>query len=174
MLHLEAHYVIHSEMEDYLTNAFVRIRGKLMGLSRRILRDTSDAEDALQEAFVKLWGRYQIRSSQEAEALLNRAVRNASIDAFRQRKDFPINGKDVAGEEPEPALDREALFRKVEQMIESDLTETQKYIIRRHEYEGAKLQTIARELEMNPPAVRMQLSRARKTIRDRYDEQKLL
>ncbi|MBQ7640253.1 MAG: sigma-70 family RNA polymerase sigma factor [Bacteroidales bacterium] len=161
-------------MEDYLTDAFLRIREKLMGRSRRILRDASAAEDALQEAFVKLWGRYQIHSSKEAEALLNRTVRNASIDAFRQRRSVPINGTDVPDEGMEATLDKERLFRKIEALVESDLTDTQKYIIRRHEYEGAKLQTVARELGMNPPAVRMQLSRARKTIRDRYYENKLL
>ena len=64
--------------------------------------------------------------------------------------------------------------RKVEQLVQDELSDVQKYIIRRHEYEGAKLEVIAYELGMNPPAVRMQLSRARKTIRERYYEQSIL
>ena len=137
-----------------------------------MLHDTASAEDALQDAFVKIWGRYLIRSPQEAEAILNRTVRNRAVDEMRRRKTVPIV-VDVADEEYD-AAEREALFRKVEALIENDITDTQKYIIRRHEYEGAKLETIAKELGMNPPAVRMQLSRARKTIRDRYYEQELL
>lgn len=137
-----------------------------------MLHDTASAEDALQDAFVKIWGRYLIRSPQEAEAILNRTVRNRAVDEMRRRKTVPIV-VDVADEEYD-AAEREALFLKVEALIENDITDTQKYIIRRYEYEGVKLEAIAKELGMNPPAVRMQLSRARKTIRDRYYEQELL
>lgn len=159
-------------MADYLTDAFLKLKGKLLGGSRRMLHDTASAEDALQDAFVKLWGRYRIRSPQEAEAILNRTVRNNAVDQLRRRKTVPL--EDEVADEELDAAEREALFRKVETLIENDITDTQKYIIRRHEYEGAKLETIAKELGMNPPAVRMQLSRARKTIRDRYYEQELL
>lgn len=159
-------------MADLLTDAFLRIRGRLLGGTRHMLHDTASAEDALQDAFIKLWGRYQIRSPQEAEAILGRTVRNNAVDQLRRRKTVPLE-VDVADQEHDSA-EREALFRKVETLIENDISDTQKYIIRRHEYEGAKLETIAKELGMNPPAVRMQLSRARKTIRDRYYEQELL
>ena len=155
-----------------MTDAFLRIKGKLLGGTRLLLHDTASAEDALQDAFVKLWGRYRIRSPQEAEAILNRTVRNNAVDELRRRKTIPIED-DLADEEHD-AAEREALFRRVEELIENDITDTQKYIIRRHEYEGVRLESVAKELGMTPPAVRMQLSRARKTIRDRYYEQELL
>ena len=50
--------------------------------------------------------------------------------------------------------------------IESELTETQRYILEEKEYGGRTLEEIARELGMEPAAVRMQLSRARKTLRN--------
>lgn len=159
-------------MADYLTDAFLRIRERLLGRSGHILHDPATCEDALQDAFVKLWGRYPIGSPSEAEALLERTVRNASIDAKRRKRSIPLEG-DLPGDNEAPE-DREALFRKVEELIRKDLSDTQQYIIRRHEYEGVPLGKIAKELGMNPPAVRMQLSRARKTIRDRYHEQELL
>ena len=98
---------------------------------------------------------------------------------FRRRRELPA-GDNLP--ENRPGLDanpvevqeREAMFQKVEELIRKDLTDIQKYIIRRHEYEGAKLETVAKELGMKAPAVRMQLSRARKTIRERYNEQELL
>ena len=65
-------------------------------------------------------------------------------------------------------ISRETRFRRVEEMVDTALTDIQKQIIRRHEYEGATLEKIAEELGMQPPAVRMQLSRARKTIREQY------
>lgn len=159
-------------MTDYLTEAFLRIKERLLGGSKRMLGDTASSEDALQDAFVKLWGRYQIRSPQEAESLLQRTVRNNSVDMLRRRKTVPLE-VDVT-QEDSAAEERERLFLKIEELVRKDLSDVQQYIIRRHEYEGAKLETIARELGMNPPAVRMQLSRARKTIRNRYNEQELL
>ena len=129
-----------------------------------MLSDAEAAEDALQDAFVQLWGRYQVRSEREAEALLTRTVRNVSIDQLRRRKTIPLVG-DLPEETGE---NREALFRRVEKMVDTELTDLQKLIIRRHEYEGVTLEKIAEELGMQPPAVRMQLSRARKTIREQY------
>jgi RNA polymerase sigma-70 factor (ECF subfamily) len=55
--------------------------------------------------------------------------------------------------------------------MESTLSDTQQYIIQRHEYEGASLELIAKELGMQAAAVRMQLSRARKNLKSKYNEQ---
>ena len=67
--------------KDYLTDAFVRLRQKLKGISGRVLSDPEGAEDVLQDSFVRLWRRqYPIGSEKEAEALLARTVRNASLN----------------------------------------------------------------------------------------------
>lgn len=144
-----------------------------MGGSMRIVHDTALAEDALQESFVKLWGRYSIRSPLEAEALLQRSVRNTSVDSMRRKKTTPID-EDLTQVQDDSGPDKEKLFLRVEEIIMKKLNDTQQYIIRRHHYEGVPLDTVAKELGMKPPAVRMQLSRARKTIRDLYNEQELL
>ena len=146
-------------MADFLTEAFLKMRDRVRGMA--------SVEDALQDAFVKLWGRYQPASGREAEALLRTTVRNPAGDNLPENRP----GLDA---NPVEVQEREAMFQKVEELIRKDLTDIQKYIIRRHEYEGAKLETVAKELGMKAPAVRMQLSRARKTIRERYNEQELL
>lgn len=152
-------------MADILTDTYQRIRLRLKAGAGKLLADAEAAEDALQDAFVRLWGRYEVRSGREAEALLTRTVRNVSIDQLRKRKTVPL-----AGDLPEEDVseNREALFRRVEEMVDSELTDLQRLIVRRHEYEGLTLERIAEELGMQPPAVRMQLSRARKTIREQY------
>lgn len=151
-------------MADILTETYQRIRQRLKAGAGRMLSDAEAAEDALQDAFVRLWGRYPVRSEKEAEALLTRTVRNVSIDSLRRRKTVPLVG-DLPEEVGE---NREALFLRVEEMVETELTDLQKRIIQRHEYECVTLEKIAEELGMRPPAVRMQLSRARKTIREQY------
>lgn len=151
-------------MADILTETYQRIRQRLKAGAGKMLSDADAAEDALQDAFVRLWGRYQVRSEKEAEALLTRTVRNVSIDQLRKRKTVPL-----VGDLPEERVEnREALFRRVEEVVDMELTNLQKLIIRRHEYESVTLEKIAEELGMQPPAVRMQLSRARKTIRKQY------
>jgi len=151
-------------MADILTETYQRIRERLRAGAGKMLSDADAAEDALQDAFVRLWGRYQVRSEREAEALLTRTVRNVSIDQLRKRKTVPL----VADLPEERTENREALFRRVEEMVDTELTDLQRLIIRRHEYESVTLEKIAEELGMQPPAVRMQLSRARKTIREQY------
>ena len=151
-------------MADILTETYQRIRERLRAGAGKMLSDAEAAEDALQDAFVRLWGRYQVRNEREAEALLTRTVRNVSIDQLRKRKTVPL-AMDLPEERTE---NREALFRRVEEMVDTELTDLQRLIIRRHEYESVTLEKIAEELGMQPPAVRMQLSRARKTIREQY------
>ena len=152
-------------MADILTETYQRIRQRLKVGAGKLLADAEAAEDALQDAFVRLWGRYEVRSGREAEALLTRTVRNVSIDQLRKRKTVPLSG-DLP--EEDVSENREALFRRVEEMVDTELTDLQRLIIRRHEYESVTLEKIAEELGMQPPAVRMQLSRARKTIREQY------
>ncbi len=156
---------------DFLTDTFVRIREKLLGRASRVLHDSILAEDSLQEAFIRLWGRYRIESEKEAEALLNRTVHNVSVDALRRKRSIPIRGDLPEDGSPDRAAEKERLFLWLEKQMESTLSDTQQYIIQRHEYEGASLELIAKELGMQAAAVRMQLSRARKNLKSKYNEQ---
>ena len=154
-------------MTDFLTDTFIRIRTRLISRVQSLLHNEGQVEDALQEAFLRLWGRYKIRSESEAEALLMRTVRNVAIDESRKRKPEALDN-DIPSEEEAPVWLREQRFLELEAHISEDLTDIQQYIIRRHEFEGATLEKVARELGMQAPAVRMQLSRARKTLRAHY------
>ena len=149
--------------EDFLTEAFVSLKARLH-------RQT---EDALQDAFCRLWTRkYNLRSEKEAEAVLVRTSRNITVDELRRSRRRPTVRLDerigMQEEENGAAVEREMLFRKVEASIDRELTKTQRKIIRRHEYEGATFETIAEELGMRPAAVRMQVSRARKMLREKF------
>ena len=147
--------------KDFLTEAFIS------------LKDRWKAEDALQEAFCRLWGKkYKTKSLKEAVGLLSKAGRNIEIDEYRKsigRKTVGIEGMALEAEDYSQR-DREELFRKVEASVDKELSTTQKEIIRMHEYEGMTFENIADELGMAPAAVRMQASRARKLLRDKFRE----
>ena len=72
---------------------------------------------------------------------------------------------DIVDESPD-ALEKERAYDELKRKIDSVLTSTQKYILEEKEYGGRTLEEIARELKMEPAAVRMQLSRARKKLKD--------
>ena len=151
--------------QDYLTDAFVRLRQKLKGISGRVLPERDSAEDVLQDSFVRLWRRqYPLGSEKEAEALLARTVRNASLNERRRARTVPLE-KDLADDSPDPE-DREKAYAEMHRKIEQELTELQRYILEEKEYGGRTLEAIAKELKMEPAAVRMQLSRARKKLRE--------
>lgn len=151
--------------QDYLTDAFIRLRQRLRVISGRVIADSVGADDILQDSFVRLWRRqYPLKSEKEAEALLTRTVRNASLNERRRARSVPLE-RDVADDSPDPA-EKEQAYAEMHRKIESELAEIQRYILEEKEYGGRTLEEIAKELEMEPAAVRMQLSRARKTLRN--------
>lgn len=151
--------------QDYLTDAFVRLRQKLKAASSRILPDANGAEDVLQDCFVRLWRRnYPIGSTKEAEALLARTVRNASLNERRRTRTIPLD-KEIIDDSPDNE-DKERAYTEMYRKMELELTELQRFIIEEKEFGGRTLESIAKELKMEPAAVRMQLSRARKKLRE--------
>ena len=146
-------------IEDFLTEAFLALRGRWK------------TEDILQDAFCKLWGgKYKIGSVKEAMGLLSRTGRNLEIDEYRKarkRQTVSLDGRQVE-EEPDDAMEKELLFRKVEASVDSELTDLQRLIVRKHEYEGQSFERIAKDLGMQQTAVRMHISRARKILRDKF------
>lgn len=150
--------------QDFLTDAFVRLRQKLKGVSGGILTDPGGVEDVLQDSFVRLWRRkYPLRSEKEAEALLARTVRNASLNEKRRQRTVPLE-TDILDDSPDNK-EKEKAYAEMRRKIETELSEIQRYILEEKEYGGRTLESIAKDLKMEPAAVRMQLSRARKTLR---------
>ena len=89
---------------------YQRTSAKLFGVSLRILRDRSEAEEALQEVYVKIWQRADryVAGSYSPISWLVAVARNHALDTLRSRK--PISDDiDVAleiadlGPDPEQA-----------------------------------------------------------------------
>lgn len=155
-----------------LLSAFRHIEQRLKRTARSMLGCEADAEDVLQDAFVRLWSRPSKPAPEQAEALLTTTVRNLSVDVLRGRSKCRTEevGENVA-EEVEDTCEaerREQMFLTVEKIIDRQLPPLAREILRRREYGGESFEDIAASLNMQPTAVRMQLSRARKLIRTCY------
>ncbi len=161
-----------------LPTAFERLGRKLRGMARGLLGNADDADDALQEAFCRLWPRRSsIRSEEEAARLLTVTVKNLSIDVLRRRQTsdwVPLDEeRDAVPDEEATMLEsREEQYRRISTLVEQKLTPLQRDILNRREILGQDYEEIARDLQMQQPALRTQLSRARKIIRECYKNER--
>lgn len=153
--------------------SFTEGRGRLKALARRFLPHEEDAEDAVQEAFIRLWTRQpQLESQQDSDRLAATTLRNLAIDKTRLRH-LPTVELTTRCEPAAPPLteDDEEAMKEVEEIVKSQLSPLQQEILQLREYEELEYDEIANRLQMQPTAVRMQLSRARKKIREIYKQQ---
>ena len=149
-----------------LTTAFVRLRKKFLQQARTMLPSLEDAEDALQEAFVRLWPHAEkLLTQNDVEAVTRVTIRRIAIDQSRRKQ--PI----IAEETGSNDLDDKERLAQAEALIQQLLTPLQRDIIRLREYEDRPYSEVAALLNMTETAVRMQLSRARKILREAWKKQ---
>lgn len=161
---------------ETLTSAFAGIRQRLMMLAGRMLGNEDDAADAVQDAFCKLWQRRDTISSQnEVEGVSVVTVRNLCVDNLRRntksavvRLDENRTEADEVESDEYTEKERKAAFDELNEVMRRNLSETQQRIVMMREYEGRSFEEIAELLDMQPATVRVQLSRARKMIREIY------
>ena len=161
--------------KHHLIETFTRRRSRLFQIARRLLDNDDDAEDALQEAFCRLWPNAEkLKDDTETDKIAVATVKILSIDHLRHQNTHPTEGlegledKFVLGVENEDEHERKERYDAVKQLIDSQLSPLQQRILKWHDMEGKSYTEIAHREHMQEPAVRMQLSRARKIIRDCY------
>ena len=76
--------------EQTLISAFSRWRNRLLRQALRFLPSKEDAEDVLQDAFIRLWAKAeQIETEKDAASLATVVIRNMAVDHYRQQKRKP-------------------------------------------------------------------------------------
>ena len=156
---------------DRITNAFTTLREQMLSLAERITGNRDDAADAVQDAFVKLWqqrGRFDTTSHAQGAGMM--AVRTTSIDMARRNKrqaDVPV---EQAADTIDEVTDNERslAYLQVRRIIDNDLSQKQRIIIDLREMQGLEFDDIANRLDMTATNVRVELSRARKRVREIY------
>jgi RNA polymerase sigma-70 factor (ECF subfamily) len=120
--------------------------GLAYGLALRVLRDRSDAEDVVQEAFVQVWrqaGRYDPARG-TPQAWLCAIVRTRALDRLRRRvaRREQEGGKEPAASGSVPDREGELAVRKALQGLSAD----QRRALELAYYEGLTQSEIARRL----------------------------
>ena len=146
--------------------------GKLYGVALRILDNRSDAEEAVQEAFVKIWhsaGRFQAGRG-SAQGWLVSIVRNQAIDLMRSRK---APARDIADmvdlADPGPNPEASALGRDEGRRIQDclgKLPRDRALAVQAAYVEGYSYEELARRFEVPLNTMRTWLRRALIALRE--------
>ncbi len=151
---------------DNLTPSFLALRDKLHRSAMAFLKNDEDAKDALQDTFFNLWRNGGVETESEARNKLFAVLKNICIDRLRKPQTFGIDNISTEMLEVEPVQFED--IEKYESLLTTGLTDVQKQIYSLVTHDGMEYDTIAGILSMSVEAVRMNMSRARKKIRDNY------
>lgn len=149
---------------------------KLFGHAYRILRDKDGSEDAVQEVFVKLWKmNSKLDKYESVEALAATMIKNYCIDQIRKQKYMGTdeeNPLDYHDSEPSPheMLERSETYLLMHRII-NNLPGIYREIIQLRDIEELSYEEIAEKTGQNINTLRVNLSRARKYVRDEYKKQ---
>lgn len=153
---------------DNLTSSFLALRDKLHRSALGFLKNDEDARDALQDTFFNLWRDGGAETETEARNKLFAVLRNICIDRLRKPRTYPLDETDTDSLEVN-AFSFEDMD-KYEFLLTSGLTDIQRHIYSLVTHDGMEYDAIAETLGMSVEAVRMNMSRARKKIRDNYKQ----
>jgi len=144
------------------------IQEKIFRLSRRLLVSADAAKDATQDVLIKLWDKKDsLNKIKNVEAFAMTMTKNHCLDQLRLKRNQNLRlvHSNYENEEanPQQQLEAKQELKTVEKLMEN-LPETQKMILHMRQIEGYEYDKICEIMDMNATAVRVALSRARKTL----------
>jgi RNA polymerase sigma-70 factor (ECF subfamily) len=151
------------------------LKNELYRMALRITMNAADAEDVVQETMMKVWNRRdQWDQIESIEAFCLTICRNLSLDKVRrmdnqtQSLDAAYDPKDqgVASNPEEQAIQSDRV-RLVRQMINL-LPEKQRSCMQLRDMEGKSYKDIATVLDITEEQVKVNIFRARQTIREKF------
>ncbi|UMB61127.1 sigma-70 family RNA polymerase sigma factor [Lutibacter sp. A80] len=150
-------------------------KDKVFRVAKRLLVSTEEAEDATQELYFKLWrNRSKLQDYKSVEAFAMTMTKNYCFDRLKSKQASNLKLIHSNYQEKDTPLERRMELNDsvslVHKLIEN-LPEQQKLIIQLRDIEQYEFDEIAKMLDLQPTAVRVTLSRARKTIREQLTKQ---
>jgi RNA polymerase sigma factor (sigma-70 family) len=150
-----------------------QIEQKLYRIAKRLLISHEEAQDATQEVLVKVWQKSsELSHVKSIEAYAMTMVKNYCYDRLKSKQasnmsiEYSIHDKSQDQSAAFEAKDRLSFVEK----IVNNLPEKQKLIWQLRDVEGATFEEIAEVVQMEPTAIRVNLSRARKRIKESLEQ----
>lgn len=155
-------------------NIVLPFKDKLFRMAKRLLVSTEEAEDATQEILIKLWSKKnKMDSYNNVEAFAMTMTKNFCLDRLKSKqagnlKLVHTNYTD-ANTSLQSELEAKDSISWVERIM-AELPEQQKLVLQLRDVEQYEYEEIEKLLDMKPTAIRVALSRARKTVREKLME----
>lgn len=151
------------------------LKDKVYRLAKRLLVSTDEAEDATQEMYLKFWNnKEKLDQYKNIEAFAMTMTKNYCLDQLKAKRSGNLKLVHSNYKDKDISLDKDLELKdsvsKVHELIEK-LPEKQKLVIQLRDVENYEYEEIGKILDLQPTAVRVTLSRARKKIREQLIQQ---
>ena len=152
----------------------IPFKDKIFRVARRLLVSVEEAEDATQEVLLKLWNhRQKFKDYNSPEAFAMTMTKNWCFDRLKskQAQNLKIvhNNYEDHSQSLQKSIEVNDSLRWVEKHMET-LPAKQKLILQLRDIENYEFNEIAKILDMSEATIRVSLSRARKTIREKLTQ----
>ncbi|MFM1877136.1 MAG: hypothetical protein RLZZ241_2 [Bacteroidota bacterium] len=143
-------------------------------VGRYLLHSEEEAADATQEVLLKLWvGKQKLHQYSNVEAYAMTMMRNFCLDRLKSKsasnRSLVQDDYLTAGSDLELSLELKDSLSWIEVILKT-LPDAQRRILELRDIEALEFDEIASIMKMNPTAVRVALSRARKTVREQLKQ----
>jgi RNA polymerase sigma-70 factor (ECF subfamily) len=157
---------------DFKTN-ILPISNKLLRFATHFLKNGDEAKDAVQDVFLKLWQkRDELEKIENIEAYALQMTKNRCLDLIRANKTTPISAETDRKIKEEPVdahlqLEFSESANQIKKII-NKLPDLQRTVMFMRDIEQFSYDEIAEATELQINAIRVNLSRARKKVRDEF------
>jgi len=152
---------------EYFKKEILPLKQKLYRYARYYFKNEEQAEDIVQDVFLKLWDkREEFNKINNIEAWCMTMTKHMVLDNLRTNRYYQIdlNNNEFDDQTPDLIIEREETTKEVRTMIES-LPVKQKEVIILREIEGYTYQEIGNIMGIDQNLVKVTLFRARENLR---------
>lgn len=158
--------------QEQFKKEILPLREKLFLYAKRLLDNPEDAEDIMQEVFLKLWYmRGDLDHYNNVMALAVQITKHLCLNRMKVRERMEGEVGELLfisdASTPYTQLEQKDSLEHVMRLIDR-LPGLQQTILRMKHVDGFEVEEIAELTGSTPEAVRMNLSRARKRVRDQF------
>lgn len=149
--------------------------GRLYAFAIQYCKNESDAEDIVQETFIRLWlGRATIKNRDSLKSLLFTVAHNRLVNAYKLRLNSPLYEDYVQAQHVAVGADgdRHMEYTEFERMVRRELnllSPTQQSVIMMSRFEQMSNSEIAQALGLSMQTVKNSLSTGLKILREKIN-----
>ena len=151
----------------------------MLGFCRRYSNDPQEAQDLLQEGFIKVFDSIgTLKNSAQLEGWLTRLFINQALSAYRKKQRGPVwmdiekAESNLSEDDAEYDISAEPMtYEEVMQCLQ-EVPEKYRLVLNAYAVEGLSHREIAEALQTTESNTKSMLSRARKMLRDIVEQKK--